>query len=170
MWCWGCDVRRAAGNLLLAYGAEKRPSSNPRYHSAYTFRTVTNEVINLWGWGLWIACADKGSLLISRSHFRLRYTQDAVLKPDAWQQRDLPHTGSIQNEHDAAAAHSLLSAALIWIGDYESWVYQHVETDYRERVLKKWPQRRQHRGGIPASEMAAHWFDLSTHILEQQLT
>jgi hypothetical protein len=38
MWCWGCDVRRTQGNLLLAYGAEKRPSPNARYHSAYTFQ------------------------------------------------------------------------------------------------------------------------------------
>jgi hypothetical protein len=153
----------------MAYGAEKRPAPNPRYHSAYTFRTVTNEVINLWGWGLWIACVDRGSLLISRSRFRLRYTQAAVLKPDAWQPRDLPSTGVIQNKDDVGRAHNLLAAALLWIGIYESWIRQQVEPEYRERVIAQWPQHRQYKGGIPASEMAAQWFDLSTRLLEQQL-
>src|SRR5687768_12975270 len=32
MWCWGCDVRRQEGNLLLAYGCERRASPDSRYH------------------------------------------------------------------------------------------------------------------------------------------
>lgn len=38
MWCWGGDVRRQEGNLLLAYGCERRSAPNPRFHSAYSYK------------------------------------------------------------------------------------------------------------------------------------
>ncbi len=51
MWCWGCDVRRAEGNLLAEYGCTKRPSPDPRFHSAYTFpNALPGGALTLWGW------------------------------------------------------------------------------------------------------------------------
>ncbi len=161
MWCWGCDVRRAAGNLLLAYGAKKRPSPDPHFHSAYSFQATTEGVLNLWGWGLWMACTHCGSLLISRSRFRVGYTPDVILTPDAWQQRNLPPTAGIQNAGDTVHVYHLLTLALNWIGAYESWLLDQVEADYREHVIAQWPQRRHHKGGVPATEMAERWFQLA---------
>lgn len=90
MWCWGYDVRRTKGNLLLACGAEKRPSPDDRYHSAYAFAAGNCAVLNLWGWGIWLAHSEWGSLFVSRSRCRVRYSSEVIRMPDAWRARDLP--------------------------------------------------------------------------------
>jgi len=165
MWCWGCDVRRAEGNLLSLYGANKRPSPNPRYHSAYVFQLAEETIVNLWGWGLWIACPHRGSLFIARSRFKTSYTSEVILMPDAWRKRDLPLTELDLNNGDLEHARDLLATALHWIGDYEAWISTQVASDYRERVLANWPQKRRHKGGIPAPEIAEQWFKLSTSMM-----
>jgi len=169
MWCWGCDVRRAQGNLLLAYGAEKRPSPDARYHSAYTFVVDSHALLNLWGWGIWLAHPQWGSLFVSRSRFRSRYSSEFIPMPDAWRARDLPPMTGVRDGTEAGYATDLLAITLHWIGGYEQWLCDQVEPDYRERVLEKWPQRKRHKGGIPAAEMPARWFELSSKITKERL-
>jgi len=165
MWCWGCDVRRAEGDLLLQYGAVKRPSPNPRYHGAYCYRLEGDAIINLWGWGLWIACPQRGSLLLSRSRFKIQYTSEFIPMPEAWCKRDLPPTKPNIDDSEFVHVHHLLTTALHWVGTYETWLNSQVAPDYREHVLTKWPQRKRYKGGIPATEMADSWFDLSNRML-----
>ncbi|MEO0564475.1 MAG: hypothetical protein AAF125_20390 [Chloroflexota bacterium] len=164
MWCWGCDVQRAEGNLLLAYNAEKRPAPNPRDHSAYRFVADNHVVLNLWSWGIWVSQPQWGSLFIGRSRFRVHYSTEAIHTPDAWRTRDLPSMTGAHNEADAMHAIYLLEAALNWIGGYEDWLRSQVEPDYREQILEKWPQRKQHKGGTPAPEMSTRWFGLAKQI------
>lgn len=164
MWCWGCDVRRAQGNLLVAYGAHKRPSADDRYHSAYSFHLDDHAVLSLWGWGLWLAHPAKGSLFISRSRFRARYSATVTLMPDAWQVRDLPPMSGIRHDNDSAHADALLSTALVWIGAYERWIAGQTESAYRASVMSTWPQRRQYKGGIPSADMADLWFELGQRV------
>ena len=104
MWCWGCDVKRAGGNLLSLHGADKRPSPNPRYNSAYVFQLDEKTVLNLWGWGLWIACPRRGSLFIGRSRFHVCYIRDVIPIPNAWRKRDLPLTELTLDSNDLANA------------------------------------------------------------------
>ena len=165
MWCWGCDVRRTEGNLLSLYGADKRPSPDPRYHSAYLVQIEETAVVNLWSWGLWIACPDRGSLFIGRSRFHVGYIRDAILMPDAWRKRDLPLTELKLDSNDFTRARDLLATALRWIGGYEAWLSTVLASDYRDQALAKWPQRKRYKGGIPASEMAECWFKLATSIV-----
>lgn len=170
MWCWGYDVRRTRGNLLVAFGAEKRPSPNARYHSAYTFEAGNHAVLNLWGWGIWLAQPQWGSLFISRSRFRVRYSSEVIFMPDAWRARDLPPMTGVCAEIEAGYAYKLLAAALNWIGNYEQWLWDQVELDYREQVLKAWPQRKRYKGGIPAAEMPARWFELAEQIGQHKIS
>lgn len=167
MWCWGCDVRRTEGNLLLIYGAEKRPSPQPGYHSAYTFHLQNNTVLNLWGWGIWIARTGLGSLLISRSQFRVRYTNDVYFKPDAWRERHLPLTSNTKCTEERQKAFDLLFSAMHWAGTYESWLQTQVKLDYREQAIAAWPQRKHYRGGIPVAQMPVRWFELAGCILSE---
>ncbi|MCS7071280.1 MAG: hypothetical protein NZM00_07225, partial [Anaerolinea sp.] len=90
MWCLGCDVRHPAGNLLCAYGLERRPSPDPRFHSAYMQVGADGWAITLWGWGIWTAAPDHGSLFISRDRLRLAWTPRAEPVPQAWTADDLP--------------------------------------------------------------------------------
>ncbi len=165
MWCWGCDVRRADGNLLSLYGAHKRPSPNPRYHSAYMFQLEEQAVINLWGWGLWLAHPQQGSLFIARSRFKIYYTPEFIAEPDAWRKSDLPSMGLIRDNDQLTHANDLLAKAMHWIGTYEAWVNTQVNSDYREQIITKWPQKRRHKNSVPATEMAEEWLKLSTSMM-----
>jgi hypothetical protein len=169
MWCWGCDVRRQAGNLLLAYGGERRPSPDPRYHSAYSYGLCAECTLTLWGWGVWMAREGRGSLFVSRSQFRVSYTSEVHRYPQAWQADDLP---IIRQPADPAAqtnTRCLLAEALNWIGEYEHWLACHTEPAYRETVIAAWPQRRHYRGGTSAADLAQTWLNLAGILYEEYL-
>ncbi|MDZ4769944.1 MAG: hypothetical protein SGJ24_12525 [Chloroflexota bacterium] len=165
MWCWGCDVRRADGNLLLAYGCQQRPSPEPRYHSAYTVALCAGCALTLWGWGVWIAAQDHGSLFISRGGFRLRWSSHTDLSPQAWQARDLPLVSEPNGERQTDALH-LLREAVTWIAGYERWLADCTAPTYREQVVVAWPQRRQYKGGVPSCELANAWADFAAVLQE----
>lgn len=156
MWCWGYDVRRPEGNLLLAYGAQKRPSPDPRYHSAYSFCLREGAVLNLWGWGVWVAHETQGSLFLSRARFRARYTPETHLLPAAWCEHDLPHSGATQDS-EKEAAYRLLRTIFCWISDYEDWLSTQVSPDYRKQVIASWPQKKRYRGRRTDRDIAATW-------------
>jgi hypothetical protein len=161
MWCWGCDVRREAGNLLLAYGMEKQPSPDPRYHSAYHCTLDTSGALTLWGWGIWVAMQDYGSIFISRSHFRVRYSEAAALRPAAWCEKQLPPLSPVSNRNVSTC---LLVTAFQWIAEYERWLACRVETDYRDGALAAWPLRRRYGGGVPARDVPDHWTQIAQRI------
>lgn len=162
MCCWGCDVRRAEGNLLLAYGFEKRPSPNPRFHSAYTLPVCATCALTVWGWGLWVADSDHGSVFMSRSRFQFAYTTTAVFAPCASQANDLPLFPN-SSDADKSSVYALMAQACRLAASYEAWLLEHVGVDYREMVNAAWPERRRQKGGIPAGSMARAWLDLAQH-------
>ncbi len=166
MWCWGCDVRRAEGNLLIEYGFTKRPSPEPRYHSAYTLcGVIPDGALTLWGWGLWIAAPERGSLFISRDRFRVRWIPEADLAPSAWQERDLPR-GCVDIR--VSDAYLLLHAAFLWIAAYERWVAESVELCYRASTLSAWPQRRRFKGDISTEQIADQWEAIAEVVRSQE--
>ncbi|MBK8031816.1 MAG: hypothetical protein IPK17_20500 [Chloroflexi bacterium] len=159
MWCWGCDVRRAEGNLLTQYGFIKRPAPEPRYHSAYTlYEAIPDGALTLWGWGLWIAAPERGSLFIGRDRFHVRWIPETDLAPSAWLERDLPSGCADTRFSDA---YLLLHAAFLWIAAYEHWVVEVHEQSYRARTIEAYPQRRRFKGGVLAERMSAQWLELA---------
>ncbi len=169
MWCWGCDVRRSGGNLLTAYGFKKRSSPEPRFHSAYTYWLDADCALTVWGWGLWIAGQAHGSLFINRTFSCIRYTPEAELMPQAWQERDLRIQDTVMNSGSITKSITLMHTALRTVGDYEAWLTTQVEADYREKVISTWPLRRRYRGGIPFHEMASQWNDLALNIYQEKM-
>jgi len=167
MWCWGCDVRRSEGNLLLAYGAEKRPSPEPRLPSAYSFSLSEGAALNLWGWGIWIARQGCGSVFVGRAGFRVRCAAQAELLPQAWRECDLPATRAAHTVGELRAVCSLLSEVCEWISAYETWLAAQFEPSYREQTIAAWPERKRHRGGVSAVEMAASWIALSEMLYKE---
>lgn len=159
MWCWGCDVRRAEGNLLIQYGFTKRSAPEARYHSAYTlYGVIPDGALTLWGWGLWIAAPERGSLFISRDRFRVQWIRHTDLAPSAWQERDLPRGCADIRFSDA---YLLLHAAFLWIAAYERWVVAVHEQSYRARTIEVYPQRRRFKGGVAAERMSAQWLEFA---------
>jgi len=167
MWCWGCDVRRQEGNLLLAYGCERYPSPDPRFHSAYTSTLCADCVLTLWGWGVWIAREGTGSIFLSRSRFRVSFTPDVHLYPQAWQPDNLPSAKSPRDPTAQTNTCCLLAEAMTWIGEYEQWLACNTEPRYREAAIAAWPQRRRYHGGTVSSAMTTTWKTLAEFIREE---
>jgi hypothetical protein len=161
MWCLGCDVRHPAGNLLCAYGLERRPSPEPRFHSAYTQVDADGRSITLWGWGIWVAAPDHGSLFISRDRLRLAWTPHVEPVPQAWTADDLPLPAAPSADGADRSVRALLRDALRWIAGYERWLRDHIGPEYRARTIDAWPQRRRYRGGVPADALAETWLMLA---------
>ena len=151
----------------MAYGFQKRPSPNPRYHSAYTYWIKPECSLTLWGWGLWIAAQDCGSLFISRNSFRFRYLAAVDLLPCAWQERDLPDDDRIKHLDSQTSALDLMTAALNRIIDYECWLNTQIELDYRKSVISAWPQRKRFCVDLPTADLSNQWIEF-THKLSQK--
>src|SRR5689334_2275112 len=80
MWCWGCDIRRPEGNLLLMYGFEReRPPEGVHGSSSYFLHTPTERGIRLWGFGLFFTQQGQGSLFLQRYGFAPRWRSQTTL-------------------------------------------------------------------------------------------
>jgi hypothetical protein len=169
MWCWGCDVRRAGGNLLLEYGFTKRSAPDTRFHSAYDLPLCETCALTVWGWGLWLGHCELGSVFINRTRFQPRYTPLSYLLPNAWQLSELPTLGIPQTPEQRHDAYELLAIAFASIARYEQWIAENVPLSYRCSNLESFPQRKQHKGGIPVEEVACIWQKLHTLIQNERL-
>lgn len=81
--------------------------------------------------------------------------------PQAWHMDDLPPVKMPCDQTEQRNTLHLLAEALVWIGEYERWLAQQVEPQYREQVIAAWPQRRRYRGGVSAADLAHTWTNLS---------
>jgi hypothetical protein len=163
MWCWGCDVRRGEGNLLLEYGGDRLPAPEPRLRSAYCFTLCPSCRLTLWGWGMWIASEPIGSLFIRRARFAASWCAVAHLAPGAWCERDLaPLLANAQPAGECALR--LLQSAVTWIADYEAWIAAQVGSAYRISIVDAYPQRRHCKDIIPADGIAEAWRRLDNRL------
>lgn len=164
MWCWGCDVRSKAGNLLASYGFERRPSPDPRWHSAYTLYRNSDSALTLWSWGIWMSSQQHGSLFLSRSRFRTRYTVNVELSPQVWWSDDLPYVHAPRSRSEWFNALALLTETVNTMAAYEEWLAARSPADYRLKVIAAWPQFKRYGRDINPSDLATHWQHLSVSI------
>lgn len=134
-WCWGCDVRRCDGNLLLAYGCERhRPVEGTTGSTCYVCGSGPHRVW-LWGFGV-VFLGEAGPVYVNRYDPRPR----AV--PLQW-------TDALHAHHRAAAFESLrrvqdasLSKLWHWIASYERWTIDRAGASYRDTCIGTWSKRR----------------------------
>lgn len=124
-WCWGQDIRRPEGNLLLAFGfARTRPPAGVLGSSCYRLRWGEREIV-LWGWGLLLA-GPAGGVFLPRQGGAPRSALGPLGAP-CWSPDGLPPLSEIavpglgQWFHDAAE----------WIAEYETWVLARAGLGYR---------------------------------------
>jgi hypothetical protein len=136
-WFWGCDIRRSAGNLLLAYGFERygSPVGNDG-SSSYTLYTGTGDVIRLWGFGVAVLPAG------GNGYFFRRY-----------QRQPWPVSGSIHHAavyligqaerfrmraaSQGADAGQCLLALANTVSRYEEWIEASAGPDWRQSTIRE---------------------------------
>lgn len=158
-WCWGCDIRRAAGNLLLAYGCTRqRPPAGQQGSSAYTLWLPNGQALVLWGFGLFYGHPALGGLYLARSGFAPRLLDDPTPPAHAWSWEQLAAAYAPRDVQDWWRAHHLLALTADWIAGYERWVVATCGLAYRTACVAAW-----RKAALPAPAMAAAWRDLAQH-------
>lgn len=156
LWCWGRDVARPEGNVLLGLGMCRYRSTEPGLdRTAYTGRVAGDGVVWLWGFGLLFCLPDIGGV------FLRRYGFDPVLVTEPQRPvHALEHLGRFVRPTSArqlATAEALVRAAAGWVAGYEHWIAETFGTSYREATLAA----RDKPPAIPAKEMARAWEHLA---------
>lgn len=153
LWCWGRDVARPAGNLLLALGMCRYRAPDPaRGVSAYTGRTDGGTV---WLWGFGVLYADD---VTGSGVFLRRYRFDPQLVPRApavpvHRLADLKGLTRPSSAKGRALARTLVHKAAGWMARYEHWVAETHGIAYRRATL----DARDRPPVVPAEKMASAW-------------
>lgn len=156
LWCWGRDVARPAGNVLLELGmCRYRAGGAGRGNTAYTGRVAGDGVVWLWGFGVLFCLPDLGGVFLRRYRF------DPVLVPEPSRPvHALEQLGPLTRPTTArqrATADRLVRAAAGWAAGYEHWVAETFGVGYRAAALAA----RDKPPSVPAQNMARAWEHLA---------
>ncbi|MBM4409601.1 MAG: hypothetical protein FJ038_13630 [Chloroflexi bacterium] len=151
-WCWGWDVRRREGNLLLKRRFQRsRPPEATVGSSAYRLNG-TGYRIGLWGFGVFYSRPALGAVFMGR-HVEGPLRSPLVVPPrHVWTLDDLPRMSPVGPDADAADLY-LLVELFRWIARYERWVQRTVGAEYREAAINRWGEE----PVVSAAEMAPTW-------------
>jgi len=157
LWCWGRDVARPAGNVLLELGMFRYRSTGPGPgRTAYTGRAADDSVVWLWGFGLLFCLPNLGGV------FLRRYKFDPLLiaRPPGHPVHAPEHLVGLTRPTTArqrVVANALVRAAAEWVAGYEHWIAETLGTSYRGAALAS----RDKPTAVPAPEMARAWEHLA---------
>jgi len=135
-WCWGCDVRRDRGNLLVAYGASRvcPPERDNRRSTTYHVTPPGGGWIGLWGFGLAMVPATGLAVFVPRYDGAPRLiVGDTATLGRSWSPVDLPRHERV----DTLPAWWSALAAFRWIASYEAWIDQTAESEWREACSRQ---------------------------------
>jgi len=151
-WCWGRDVERPEGNLLVEFGFRRVPSPEGRTF-AYDLDRAGERVI-LAGAGLcYAAPGSTQAALLGRYDVRPRLLPRGEIDTAQWATVGasvFQSTGA--RDETSSTSRLLLTGAVQWIGAYEAWVRRIAGVDYRNACLASWP-----RASVVADRIVEEW-------------
>lgn len=129
-WCWGCDIRHPAGNLLMEYGFVRH---RHRARDASTTYLLSNESarVGLWGFGVaWMPAS--GAAIFSG---RYSFLPVRMVTTESLEQVGRPSDLQLERRVPTAALWWSLIKLLRWIADYERWVARAAASSWRRDTL-----------------------------------
>jgi hypothetical protein len=157
-WCWGRDIARPAGNVLLGLGM-CRHRAPARGSSLYTARTPAGGVVWLWAFGTALTDPAAGTVYVGRYGFAPRLTRRADFV-GVHDPADLGRLARPTTAREWQTARRLLADLARWAAGYEHWVAETLGTDYRAASLSA----RSKPPVVPARDMAAAWERLAKRV------
>ncbi len=153
LWCWGRDIVRPDGNILLDLGMRRhRPADSTRERSLYTGRVAGNAEVWLWGFGLLYCTPDRGGVFLRRYGFDPLFVERPPEHP-VFRPADI---GPVTRPSTASGRRNIVAlvrAAAEWMGSYEHWIAENFGIAYREAALAA----RDRPPVVPARDMAREW-------------
>lgn len=160
-WLWGCDVRRAEGNLLIlgAFTKTRPPEDSSVQISRYTKSISPTQTIMLWGFGAAIDDSERGVLFIPRYGLRPRCGMCGTDLAGFWDPTRFLQLPTPQEVCEHETAWLLLADLLRWVSDYEGWVLSQAGLAYRSSSITAWK-----RPVEPAASLPDLWKELAHEI------
>lgn len=156
-WCWGYDVRRHAGNLLIAHGFERyRVPQGQQGSSAYTLSLGSGKAVVLWGFGVFYGDQSLGGLYVRREGFNPRLLHDSAPPSCVCDCHTMDVACTSTDKTDQRCLHTLLIDALHWIAAYERWVIATIGLQYRQEAVSAW-----RKNTLVAGQIAAAWEEVA---------
>ncbi|MCR9201384.1 MAG: hypothetical protein NXI04_22295 [Planctomycetaceae bacterium] len=152
LWCWGQDIERRDGNLLMQYGMTQQRYAGRDERSTCYRLDDGQTVVCLWGFGLFFGQQDVGGLYLGRFDFCPQWTDTAALSQAVHRSADLPTLGRPRGRQQWESAHRLWRNLQLWIADYELWVRGEAGAVWRQACVKSWM-----RPFVRCGQMAAAW-------------
>lgn len=162
LWCWGRDIERSQGNLLLQTGFEQHRYRGDEERSTCYRLDDGQTHICLWGFGLFYGHRSLGGLFLNRFDFCPQWSPVESLAASIHQTADLPSFGRPSGLQQWQQALQLWTSLQDWIAGYEKSVCADHGNAYRRKCVRSWMQPY-----VRADRMASAWRFLSRRDWEQ---
>ncbi|MFN4260319.1 MAG: hypothetical protein ACK4RK_13565 [Gemmataceae bacterium] len=159
LWCWGCDIDRPVGNLLLRHGFQRERPPHPNAGcTAYRLIRKPNQQLVLWGFGLFFGAARHGGLFWRRYRFDPKWAPLAELPSSIWNVEELSEFRAPRSGAERGHLIRLLAMACRWMADYEQAIADSLGPDYRRQCLHAWPKK-----AVAAVAIPQYWRCVARH-------
>lgn len=159
-WCFGCDIRRKQGNLLLQYGFNRLSPPPGEAGSSMYSRAGGPYRWQLWGFGVSVERPPGLAIFVRRYAFAPEILCSLPQPGLVWRPEQLGPLRSPVTAEQTAVVEPLLRALFRLLALYEAWVQRAVGVSYRARCLSQWHKPRV----VPARAVAPAWRSLAQHL------
>jgi len=168
MWCWGQDIVRPEGNLLLGHAERWRPDGG-RGSSHYRVRLDASRALILWGFAVAVDSPNAPYVVLRRHGFTPRVLDRERVKWPIARPEALPRGERPRSAAEAALVHEALAAAVGWITEYERGVRTSVGAAWRQECLRRRPRELRRRLRCAPDALVEAWSDLAATTLPSLL-
>lgn len=118
MWCFGCDIRREQGNLLVEYGfVRDRPEGQISGSSHYAKRIDAEHTVHLWGFAV-VITSSRYALCLKRFGLNPRLAEASQISENIWRPHELPPFYFPKTEQQIKQARQLLTVIASELNNY----------------------------------------------------
>jgi hypothetical protein len=158
-WLWGCDIRRAEGNLLLEYGfSRQRPPVGAAGSSAYLLSLAPDAVLVLWGFGAFCGDPGTGGVYLKRYEFTPVFVAHLNAHRLPWLPDQLRPVALPAEPGARQRMHRQFVTLIEWIAQYERWVRDSCGLAYRRQCAA---ESTRHTFRIPVERLVEEWQQLA---------
>ena len=165
VWCWGRDICRHEGNLLLQIGFQRiePPADFRAVDSVYSLELPNGRYLVLRGYGIFYGDDKYGGIFLPRYEFLPGYTNSSFLETPPWKESDLPEL-KFPSHQEWDKYITLLIDVINWIKSYEQSIVDNHGLEYRRSSLAEWDNGK--RTIIPPEQIVSEWHKISSAISE----
>lgn len=167
LWCWGRDIVRDEGNLLVEYGfSRERPPEGESGSSLYLYYPTPETRLVLWGFGVFYGAEARGGVYLRRRTFSPALSHYPGPEHEAWRPGQLSGLYPPREREECRSACILLRDLCRSLHRYETWILASASegrAEHRKRCVTDWPKT-----VVPAEKMPESWLRLTDFFNEYE--